>query len=181
MKTLKIIFVVNLICLFLGSAVLFASSMVEVPGKWRFEIIDILPEYGPNEIVTGKLQLTNLSSSDFMEFASTGFMPPGAAISISDGYTINLSYINPAAVVTPSASVTPWEFTFTPATPPVAAGIYDISFTLSDSRPNGVLESGPNYTEIALDTQFKVVPEPATVVLLGFGLLGFAGISRKEK
>ena len=113
----------------------------------------------------GSALTTNSSTAFFVELKGTMYFNGNDALTHDDGAWLSLSQGGGAAT----------EFDFSTATSPfthylvgLPAGVYD--FTLNYSGWNGIPEV----------LKLQPVPEPATLLLFGLGILGLAGVSRKK-
>jgi hypothetical protein len=86
----------------------------------------------------------------------------------------------------------PWSYTFTGAELTALAGLSGTAFDLLARRTMDPAENDPEYVRFTLPalsfvintepdtTPPSTIPEPETAMLLGLGMLGLAGVSRKK-
>ncbi len=128
---------------------------------------------GPNGLVWADLAsalfgantlLTNGTTTSFFQFTGTAFFPANFSITRDDGFVL---YVNGGLVIDASAPVAP---TITPVNLGLPSGVY--SFTLNYAAWN-------SFPEVLQAPDIRPIPEPTTMLLLGLGMLGIAGIRRK--
>jgi hypothetical protein len=131
---------------------------------------------GPNDLVWADLAseafgagtiLTSNSTASFFQFTGTAFFPATFTIRHDDGFDL---YIN-GQEFDNSYPTAPTDATITLADKGLTAGTY--SFTLNYAAWNG-------FPEVLTDPDIPAVPEPATMFLLGSGLIGLAGFARRK-
>jgi len=110
--------------------------------------------------------ITDSTTTSFFQFTGTAYFPDTFTIRHDDGFFL---YIN-GVPFDSSYPTAPELATITLANLGLSAGIYN--FTLNYAAWN-------SFPEVLQAPDVSPVPEPITMLLVGFGMLGVAGMRRK--
>lgn len=129
-------------------------------------------DYDGGETVVATFTLDNAGNFIFVPSVYTG---QAAVIDFGFAFdTINPAYFSTAAGFPDLEDLVAQGFVLT-----LAQGGVAIKTTVGDlgTDPDRILFG---WDETGIDSRFETVPEPASMILLGTGLLGFAGFGRKK-